>query len=223
LRNCILLFLNLVLALPLFAERKVFPATHDSVLYENTRADAAGLKRYETLGDVQQDVRVGVLVPLPPRLVNAKLPKDRRYALPATVAFIEKLNHDFRDVTDKNLVVDSAIRPSDVQKRLTRRNRNAAPAQGTRASTHERGTTFDLSRRMKRGEYRWLITRLAYYRARGEILVIEERACVHIFVGKNPCDDLILSDNLLDNLLLSETQGAAGDTPSGSVNVPVVK
>jgi len=163
--------------------RKVFPATHDSIPAENRRADMLGLKRYETMDEVRQDVAQSILVPLS-ITVSKRLPKDRRYALPETVAFAEKLDQDFYEATGDRLVVDSAIRPSDVQKRLARRNRNAAPADGARASTHERGTTFDLSRRMKRGEYRWLLLRLAYYRARGEILIIEERACVHIFVNQ---------------------------------------
>ena len=141
-----------------------------------------GLKRYETLKQVQQATASLTLVPLTTP-VSVKLPKERRYALPGTVSFIEKLDRDFYDMTGEHLVVDSAIRPSDVQKRLRRCNRNAAPAQGARASTHERGTTFDLSRRMTRSQYHWLIMRLAYYKALGEILVIEERSCIHVFVG----------------------------------------
>jgi hypothetical protein len=172
-----------VLVIPAFAKvAKVFPATHDSVAAENRRADALGLKRYGDLAEVQRDVFSGALVPITTP-VSAKLPKERRYARPETVAFMEKIDRDFYDMTGHHLLVDSAVRPSDVQRRLRRRNRNAAPADGARASSHERGTTFDLSRKMKRGEYHWLLTRLAYYKARGEILVIEERSCIHVFVG----------------------------------------
>lgn len=164
---------------------KVFPATHDSIAAENRRADTLNLKRYENMTQVAADASTGILVPLTNIGISPKLPPERRYALPGTVAFLGKLNRDFYETTGDWLVVDSAVRPSDVQKRLRRRNRNAAPAQGARASTHERGTTFDLSRRMSHSEYRWLITRLAYYKARGDILVIEERSCIHVFVGES--------------------------------------
>jgi hypothetical protein len=181
LRNLAIIAIWIMLASPLFARTKTFPATQDSIPAENRRSDTLGLKRYESMEEVRQDVAQSKLVPLSTP-VSAKLTRERRYALPETVAFAQKLNSDFYDATGAQLVIDSAIRPSDVQKRLRRRNRNAAPADGARASTHERGTTFDLSRRMSRARYRWLLLRLAYYRARGEILVIEERACVHIFV-----------------------------------------
>ena len=185
-RRLLQLGLLLMLVSPLFGrtnQHKLFPATHDSIAAENRRADMLGLKRYETMDEVRQDVAQSILVPLS-ITVSKRLPKDRRYALPETVAFAEKLDQDFYEATGDRLVVDSAIRPSDVQKRLARRNRNAAPADGARASTHERGTTFDLSRRMTRARYRWLLLRLAYYRARGEILVIEERSCLHVFVNQ---------------------------------------
>jgi hypothetical protein len=36
---------------------------------------------------------------------------------------------------------------------------------------------------LSRAEYQWLVMRLLYYRALHRVLVIEERACFHIFVG----------------------------------------
>ena len=164
-------------------QHKVFPATAGSVLAENQRADSLGIKRYETMSDVTKDAAIGILVPL--MHCSPRLPRERRYALPATSFFASKLDSEFTALIGKHLIIDSAIRPSDVQKRLTRHNRNAAPAQGARASTHERGTTVDFSRRMTRGQYRWLIARLAYYKAIGEILIIEERSCIHVFVMGN--------------------------------------
>jgi hypothetical protein len=78
--------------------------------------------------------------------------------------------------------VDSAVRPATVQKKLRRWNRNAAPWDGERASSHERGTTIDISRNLTKTEYRWLVFQLLYYRAVGVVMVIEEKACFHIFV-----------------------------------------
>jgi hypothetical protein len=125
-----------------------------------------------------------------------KLPKERRYALPETVTFIARLDEEFYAMTLVHLVIDSAVRPADVQKRLSRFNRSAAPAYGAGASSHERGTTVDLSRRMRKGQYRWLLARLAYYKALGAVLVIEERSCIHVFVGlgdQEPLSELSVS------------------------------
>ena len=188
--------LILLLSLPLYARsHKIFPATHDSIPAENRRADMLGLKRYGTLVEVSRDVEAGVLVPVPNPA--RKLPKERRYALPDTVAFAERLDQDFYEATRDHLVIDSAVRPRDVQSRLTRRNRNAAPADGARASTHERGTTIDFARPRRRGALRWLLIRLAYYKARGTILVIEERACLHVFVGGDN-EDIRIQDTTKD-------------------------
>jgi hypothetical protein len=102
-----------MLVSPLFARKsvKLFPATTDSVAQENRVADAEGLKRYESLRDVSADVERGVLIPLTTP-VSPKLPRERRYALPETVAFVEKLDSDFYETTGHSLVIDSAVRPS---------------------------------------------------------------------------------------------------------------
>jgi Family of unknown function (DUF5715) len=171
------------LAMLAHAKAKTFPATHDSVAAENRRADSLGLKRYRTEDDMVIDVASGVLVPVP-ITVSKKLDPARRFVLAATADFMFTLDGEFNLATGKYLTVDSAIRPVDVQQRLGRTNKSAAPANGARASSHERGTTFDIARRgMTQREWKFLKTRLLYYRAIGAILVIEEKACVHIFVG----------------------------------------
>jgi hypothetical protein len=164
---------------------KLFPATHDSVAEENRRADALGMRRYETMYEVDDAVKIGQLVPITGVKINDKLPKDRRYLRPEALSFLERLNRD----VGSNLTVDSAIRPADVQRRLGRFNPNAAPFDGYRASSHERGSTFDISRRsLSVRNYRFLVARLLYYRAIGRILVIEERGCLHVFVGDGDLD-----------------------------------
>jgi hypothetical protein len=163
---------------------KTFPATRDSVAAENQRADALGLTRYETQAEVDSAVRSGELVPITGVRIDKRLPRNRRYLRAAALVFLRNLSRDFNETVGEDLVVDSAVRATSIQSRLIRVNRNAAPATGARASSHERGTTFDLGRRglSKRG-YRFLCLRLLYYRAIGRILVIEERGCFHIFVG----------------------------------------
>ena len=109
---------------------------------ENRRADALGYRRYLDMKDVNIGVAGGELVPIIGVKINDKLPKDRRYLRPEALSFLERLNRD----VGSNLTVDSAIRPADVQRRLGRFNPNAAPFDGYRASSHERGSTFDIAR-----------------------------------------------------------------------------
>jgi hypothetical protein len=144
-----------------------------------------GVSRYFTQAEVDEAVYSGRLAALYDHAqykVSPKLPINRRYALPATVNFVLQLSSEFWDEFETPLMVDSAIRPATTQKWLIRRNRNAAPAYGVRASSHERGTTVDFSKKLTQAQYQWLVYRLLYYRAIGRVLVIEERACLHVFV-----------------------------------------
>jgi hypothetical protein len=163
-------------------ENKIFAANSGSVSLENEVANSMGVPRYLTQEEVDAAVELHTLVPLSELWVTKKLPANRRYALPETVTFTQQLSDEFWYEFGDPLWVDSAVRPATVQRSLFHRNRNAAPAYGERASSHERGTTVDLSKRLTKQEYQWLIIRLLYYRAIGRILVIEEKSCFHIFV-----------------------------------------
>ena len=142
------------------------------------------MRRYLTQEDVNKGVRNGELVEIKS---NAnfevyKIPRERCYLRPDASAFLQELARNTSMVA--RIRVSSAIRPADVQRRLGRFNPNAAPFDGYRASRHERGSTFDIARfGFSRRQNRYLNTRLLYYRAIGRILVIEERGCLHVFVG----------------------------------------
>ena len=163
-------------------KNEYFPATHDSVPQENRVADSFHLKRYSNEREIRMDAAAGLLKPVP--FCARSVPAVRRYALPSTIEFIAGLSREFADATDSRsgLVVDSAIRSRRDQSWLRRHNGSATSVDGPRASSHERGTTVDISRKMDSQDYDWLVHRLRYYRAIGLILVIEERYCVHIFV-----------------------------------------
>jgi hypothetical protein len=165
---------------------KFFPAIPKvSVLLENQTADEMGAERFDNERDMQDAIVRGDLVAIVPNqylAVSKKLPVNRWFARPVAVSFIQNLSLDFTVEFGVPLVVDSAVRPATVQKKLIRHNRCAAPWTGDRASTHERGTTIDISRNLTKAEYRWLVYQLLYYRAIGVVLVIEEKACFHIFV-----------------------------------------
>ena len=178
---------------PASARRKMFPANHGSVALENSYADKAGIARFTDRESLKAGIASGVLVPIPITSCP-KLPEFRRYVRPTAAEFLRELDARFYLATGRFLIVDSAVRPADVQRQVARRNKNAAPANGERSSSHERGTTFDLASRrvyfngwsnMRRSHYRWLLIQLAYYQAIGRIHVIEERSCLHIMVRED--------------------------------------
>ena len=170
-----------------------FPATHESVPAENRRADAENLPVYVTDGEVTLAVYTGAVVPIwngeavYGRMivdVSQKLPAERQYLRTEANDYLSTLAVQFWIATDHQLTVDSAVRSAETQKRIGRHNKCAAPAYGDFPSSHERGTTFDLARKtLSKRDYNWLVWRLLLDRAHGKILVIEERACFHIFVG----------------------------------------
>lgn len=166
-------------------EAKIFAAHHDSVKLENEAADAMGTFKFYTQAELDEAVYSGKLAAIynhTSYVVAPKLPINRRYALPATVRFLDRLSIEYFRATRHPLMVDSAVRPATVQRSLMHWNRSAAPAYGVYPSSHERGTTFDLSLKMAFEQRRWLLVRLLYYRALGRVLVIQERSCLHIFV-----------------------------------------
>jgi D-alanyl-D-alanine dipeptidase len=130
-------------------------------------------------------VKAGILVALPNTDAvkpAPSLPANRRYALPRTVFFLLSLSEAYRQQFGKALTVDSAVRPKSVQERLRRTNRAAAPVNGETASSHESGTTFDLSKKMPRGELQWLRNVLSYEVAMNHVIVEDERNCLHVMV-----------------------------------------
>ena len=187
------LALTVSLSLPASASKKLFPANKGSVALENSYADKAGIARFTDRESLKAGIASGVLVPIPITSCP-KLPEFRRYVRPTAAEFLRELDSRFYLATGRYLIVDSAVRSADVQKQVARHNRNAAPANGDRASSHERGTTFDIASRrvyfngwanMRRREYRWLLIQLAYYQGIGRIHVIEERSCLHIMVRED--------------------------------------
>ena len=187
------LALTVSLSLPASASKKLFPANKGSVALENSYADKAGIARFTDRESLKAGIASGVLVPIPITSCP-KLPEFRRYVRPTAAEFLRELDARFYLATRRFLIVDSAVRSADVQKQVARHNRNAAPANGDRASSHERGTTFDIASRrvyfngwanMRRSQYRWLLIQLAYYQGIGRIHVIEERSCLHIMVRED--------------------------------------
>jgi Family of unknown function (DUF5715) len=162
--------------------------TRESLLLQNQTINTMELERIGDERRLSYLVETEVLVALPINdevKIVPSLPSNRRYVLPMVNTFLSKLASEFYAEFHQPIVVDSAVRPETVQKRLRRINANAAPVHGETASSHEAGCTIDLSRRMTRIQKRWLEIRLAYYMlARQAVLVEEERRCFHIMVTR---------------------------------------
>ena len=160
--------------------------SRESLLRQNAAIDQMGLERIQNEFELSCLVKTGILVALPSSdravRIAPSLPADRRYALPRTVFFLLSLSEAYRQQFGKALTVDSAVRPKSVQERLRRTNRAAAPVNGETASSHESGTTFDLSKKMPRGELQWLRNMLGMYQAYDVVIVEEEKNCLHIMV-----------------------------------------
>ena len=192
-KTCLLCVLWLLLCLSAEARPKrllscdtLLCPTHDSLLLQNQKVRQMGVVR---IGDERQLSRLvedGTLVALPITdavRIAPSLPSNRRYVLPVTRVFLLALAQQYYAEFHLPLQVDSAVRPRDVQKKLRRFNRNAAPVDGATASSHEAGTTVDLSRHLNKAQTQWLEQRLLVYQYLGYVLVEEERHCFHIFVS----------------------------------------
>lgn len=157
--------------------------SHQSLIAQNRAVDLMGIQRFNNEQEVKVAVALGKLEALPITdavQIAPSLPSNRRYALPRTIAFLLTLAEAYRTEFGVPLVVDSAVRPRTVQKKLHRFNHSAAPVDGEAASSHEAGTTVDLSRRMTKAQTRWMEWHLMYYVEIGWVIVEEERHCFHI-------------------------------------------
>ena len=194
-RTCLVFTLLLLLCLNAEARKKPFSSSatlltpsHASLLKQNVCAEQMGLHRFQNEDEVQDAVRRGVLIALPITLglhVAPNLPLSRRYALPTTVQFLLTLSEAYRLRFGKPLVIDSAVRDADTQRRLRKHNRNAAPVDGETASSHETGATVDIAKRgMNRAQLQWTRAMLSYEVVMNHVIVEEEKhqACFHTMV-----------------------------------------
>jgi hypothetical protein len=163
--------------------------SHESLLRQNVCIDQMRLQRVQDDTELENLVMLGRLVALPNTdavRIAPSLPANRRYALSRTVGFLLTLADAYRKKFGQALTVDSAVRPVTTQERLRRYNKSATTATGETASSHEAGTTIDLSRRMNRAQTRWMENMLSMYQAMNVVVVEEERGCFHIQVLGDP-------------------------------------
>lgn len=157
---------------------------------QNEEIDRLGLPRIEDEGQLEELKASEQLVPLAGSkafIVDPHLDREYRYAKPWTRDFVSDLSDAYYEQFHAPLTVTSAVRTIEYQRKLRRRNRNAAPELGETASSHLAGLTIDISKRgMTRAQHKWFENYLAKMREENLIEAAEERrqACFHIMVSE---------------------------------------
>ncbi len=170
---------------------KPLKGSHESLVRQNTRADAEGLERIEDEEDLNRLVCAHELVSLPASEslhVNTSMETNRRYCRPWTAKFLTDLAEAHYQRFKRPLQVNSAVRTVAYQRRLIRINGNAAPAEGDIASPHLTGATIDIGKKgLSLSEIGWMRAYLLPLQQAGRIDVEEEfaQSCFHISVYKS--------------------------------------
>lgn len=162
-----------------------------SLVRQNTRLIDDGLERIEDDHDLESRIAHKLLVPVPTSsmlTINQDIPLQRRYCRPWTARFLADLARLHYETFHRPLIVSSAVRTVDYQKRLIGVNGNAAQAEGDIVSPHLTGAAVDLPKEIfTRQEMAWMRSKLAALQEAGKIDVEEEfqQTCFHISVYKS--------------------------------------
>ena len=172
----------------------VFRPSRDSLLRQNAEIDRLELPRIQNQAELDRLVASGDLVSLPEGetlRVDPTLTPDRRYCRPWTRDFLQDLSGAYFNEFHNQIQVNSAVRTVQVQKKLRRHNRNAAPEKGETASSHLAGITVDIQRRgMSREQIAWMQAYMMPLKEQGLIEPEEERRqwVFHVAVSGNYAD-----------------------------------
>jgi Family of unknown function (DUF5715) len=157
----------------------VFRPSRDSLLRQNAEIDRLDLPRIRNEAELQQLIASGDLVPIVANETlrfDPRLDPSRRYCRPWTRDFLDDLSSAYYEEFHSQIQVNSAVRTVQVQKKLRRHNRNAAPEKGDTASSHLAGITVDIQRRgMSRAQIQWVERYLMPLRDQGLVEPEEER------------------------------------------------
>lgn len=157
----------------------VFRPSRDSLLRQNAEIDRMELPRIQNQAQLDQLIASGDLVPIvsgETLRFDPRLDPDRRYCRPWTRDFLQDLSQAYYSQFHSQIQVNSAVRTVQVQKKLRRHNRNAAPEKGETASSHLAGITVDIQRRgMSREQIAWMQDYMLPLKEQGLIEPEEER------------------------------------------------
>jgi hypothetical protein len=157
----------------------VFRPSRDSLLRQNAEIDRLELPRIQNQAELDQLIASKELVPIiagETLRFDPRLDPDRRYCRPWTRDFLQDLSGAYFNQFHDQIQVNSAVRTVQVQKKLRRHNRNAAPEKGETASSHLAGITVDIQRRgMTREQIAWMQDYMMPLKEQGLIEPEEER------------------------------------------------
>jgi len=157
----------------------VFRPSRDSLLRQNEEIDRLELPRIQNQAELDQLIARQELVPIVAGQTlrfDPRLDPDRRYCRPWTRDFLDDLSEAYYERFHSPIQVNSAVRTVQVQKKLRRHNRNAAPEKGETASSHLAGITVDIQRRgMSKQQVAWMEQYLMPLRDQGLVEPEEER------------------------------------------------
>ena len=157
----------------------VFRPSRDSLLRQNAEIDRLELPRIQNQAELDQLIASKELVPIiasETLRFDPRLDPDRRYCRPWTRDFLQDLSEAYYNQFHGQIQVNSAVRTVQVQKKLRRHNRNAAPEKGETASSHLAGITVDIQRRgMSREQIAWMQDYMLPLKEQGLIEPEEER------------------------------------------------
>ncbi len=193
--------------------------SHESLLRQNAEIDRLELPRIQNDIELNQLIDQGALVQIseqPGLHIAGNLKPNRRYSKAWTRDFVEDLGQAYYDEFGIPIQLTSAVRTVDQQKKLRRRNRNAAPIEGDTASSHLAGLTVDIGKRgLTKKQHQWVENYFGKLRELGLIEVAEERrqACFHIMVSERYSD--------WRTQLYGSTESATAASPEQSVPAPM--
>jgi hypothetical protein len=138
----------------------LFAGSHEMLVRQNVQLDQLELPRIADEDELVTREDAGELVPVQDSdslVVAANLAENHRYCKPWTRDFLEDLGTAYYEEFHQPIIATSLVRTAEQQKKLRRRNRNAAPEEGETASTHLTGVTVDILKRgMTRKQHQWL-------------------------------------------------------------------
>lgn len=138
----------------------MFRPSRDSLLRQNEEIDRLELPRIQNDAELEDLIAREDLVPIVASQTlrfDPRLNPDRRYCRPWTRDFLDDLSEAYYKQFHSQIQVNSAVRTVQVQRKLRRHNRNAAPEKGETASSHLAGITVDIQRRgMTRQQVQWM-------------------------------------------------------------------
>jgi len=172
----------------------LFRPSRESLLRQNEEIDRMDLPRIKDDAELQELIGREELVPIETSealRIAPTLAANRRYCRPWTRDFLQDLSEAYYKEFHSQMQVNSAVRTVQVQKKLRRHNRNAAPEKGETASSHLAGITVDIQRRgMSREQMAWVEQYMMPLKELGLVEPEEERHQVvfHVAVSGRYAD-----------------------------------